>query len=257
MKIKTLKIISLVILLLPLLFSCRVNPSRMLETDRNYEYDQPPNDSISEYKISPSDFISFKLFSNDGFKIIDLTAINESGSARNLDDASIKYLVEYDGQVKLPILGRVKLSGMTIKEAEFFLETEYSKYYNNPFVLLKVLNRRVTIFTGSEKGKVITLNNENTTIIEALAQVGGLTKESKAYKIKLVRGDLKNPDVFLFDFSTLEGLKESDFVLQANDIIYVESKANIVLEIVRDVAPIVSLISSAITLIIVMDRFNN
>jgi len=154
-------------------------------------------------------------------------------------------------------LGTLELKGKTIKEAEKFLETEYSKYYIKPFVKIKIINRRITVFPGGGgKGQVIPLTNENVTMLEALGQVGGLTKEAKAFKFKLVRGNLKNPQVYLFDFSTLEGIKQADFVLQSNDIIYVETRNAAVRELVRDIAPIVSLITSAVTLIVVINNLN-
>ena len=134
---------------------------------------------------------------NDGTKLIDLTALsaNDAGGVRN---SVTSFLVESTGMCKLPIIGRVELRGKTIREAENFLQEQYATYYKKPFVLLKVLNRRVTIFPGIGKGQVITLENENMTIIEAIGKVGGLPKESKAHKIKLVRGDLKKPQVYLF-----------------------------------------------------------
>jgi len=204
--------------------------------------------------ISVSDIIEFQLYTNDGTALVDLTAISEK-ITQGTQLTSTSYLVEYDGFCNLPIIGRVKLQGKTIREAQTFLEEEYSKYYIKPFVLLKVTNRRVTVFPGgSSKAKVITLTNENTTLIEALGQVGGLSTESIARKIKLIRGDLKNPKVYLFDFSTLEGVKKSDFVLQANDIIYVQAKNNALREWIRDVAPVISLITSTITLIVVINN---
>jgi len=227
----------------------------MMEADKDYDYDAIPSDSTTNYIISSNDIIDFKLYTNDGTRLIDLTALS-TGETRSTANTTTSFLVESDGLCKLPIIGRVELKGKTIKEAENFLQEEYSVFYKKPFVQLRVLNRRVTIFSGIGKGQVITLNNENMTIIEALGAVGGLPKESKSHKIKLVRGDLKNPKVYLFDFSTIEGIENAGFVLQANDIIYVEPQKNALLEVVRDVAPVLSLITSAVTLIVVVSRLN-
>ena len=124
--------------------------------------------------------------------------------------------------------------------------------------MVKVSNKRVTVFPGGGgKAQVVSLVNDNMRLIEALGSVGGITKLGKAAKIKLIRGNLKNPQVFLFDFSTLEGIQKSDFVLQANDIIYVEPRSDYFQELLRDIAPIVSLITSTVTLVIVINRLNN
>jgi polysaccharide export outer membrane protein len=225
-----------------------------MKTPKDYQFDASPSDSILEYVISASDILSFRLYTNDGTSLVDLTAISENQTQRVMEN-NITYLVEYDGFVRLPIIGRIELRGKTIKEAEQYLEKQYLKYYIKPFVKLNVTNRRITVFPGGgSKGQVINLNNENISMLEALGQVGGLTKQAKAYKIKLVRGNLKNPKVYLFDFSTLEGIKEAGFVLQANDIIYVETRSDALRESIRDIAPIISLITSTLTLIIVVNN---
>ena len=139
---------ALAIVVLASLAACNVNPSIMLKTDKDFKFDAPPTEAADEYKITPHDIIEFRLFANDGFKLIDLTAISES-RAQAYNRTNLEYLVEFDGFCKLPIIGRVELSGMTIREAEKFLQEKYTKYYNKPFVLLKVMNRRVTVFPGT------------------------------------------------------------------------------------------------------------
>jgi polysaccharide export outer membrane protein len=110
------------------------------------------------------------------------------------------YLVEYDGVVKVPTLGRINIAGLTIKEAETMFEEKYSQYYQNPFVLVNVTNRRVIVFnSGSNNGTVLTITNEKFTLIEALAEAGGIDDFSKAYRVKLIRGELQNPQVYLFE----------------------------------------------------------
>ncbi len=238
------------------LFACNYNSSVMMKSKKNYSYDAPPTDTISEYIISTSDILEFKLYTNDGSLLVDFTAIKDQQSTANRV-TNFQYLVEFDGLCKLPIIGRTELVGMTIKEVENLLEEKYSKYYIKPFVQLKVVNKRVTVFPGgSSKAQIVLLQNNNMKLIEALGAVGGLTKLAKANRIKLIRGELKNPKVYLFDFSTLEGIKQSDFVLQANDIIYVEPRSDYLQELVRDIAPIISLITSTITLIIVINSLN-
>ena len=219
MNLNKIKSVLLLVVIISL-FSCNYNSNVMMKTGKNYPYNSPPSDSAVQYVVSPSDIIEFKLYTNDGSLLVDLTAISGQGGAVNIN-TNFQYLVEFDGQAKLPILGRIELKGKTIKEVEVLLEEKYSKYYIKPYVQLKVINKRVTVFPGgSGSAKIVPLRNDNMKLLEALGAVGGLTKLAKANRIKLIRGDLKNPQVYLFDFSTLEGIKESDFVLQANDIIY-------------------------------------
>jgi len=254
MIIKSIKKLAVFIAVVSL-FACNYNSAVMMRTDKDFVFDEVPTDTISEYILSVSDIISFQLYTNKGTSIIDVTAISESDSRGAVLRSGETYLIEPDGFVKLPILERTKLEGLTIREAEMLLEKEYAKFYINSFVKLKVKNRRIVVFPGgSGKAQVIPLENENITMLEALGQVGGLPNVAKSYKIKLIRGDLKNPQVYLFDFSTIEGIQKSDFVLQANDIIYVEKRNEAFQEFIRDVAPVVSLIVSSLTLFVVINN---
>ena len=90
---------------------------------------------------------------------------------------------------------------------------------------------------------MITLENTNTTLLEALALAGGI-EDGKARKIKLIRGDFKNPKVYLIDLSTIEGMTNGDIIIQANDIIYVEPVLHPARTILAELTPIVSLLTS-------------
>lgn len=236
----------LTIILLSFLFtSCQLlNPERMLRTPRNYEFAQVPDDRRQDqYVLAPNDQLYFRLFTNEGERLIDPI----SPMAMQQQRGEQTYLIEFDGMVKLPILGRTKLSGMTLREAERFLETEYLQYYNRPFVKMQVTNHRVTIFPGGRGGasSVIYLENTNTNIFEALAMAGGIA-DGRANRIKVIRGSLSEPQVFLIDLSTLEGVKNADMIIQANDIIYVEPRERVPQRILENVTPYLSLVTTAL-----------
>ncbi|MGE0561504.1 MAG: polysaccharide biosynthesis/export family protein [Flavobacteriales bacterium] len=245
----------LVVVIAVSIYACNVNPSIMMKAKKDYNYESGPNDSTIQYTIKPSDILDFQLYTNEGTRLIDLTAISNAEN-RLQGVTTTNLLVEFDGNCKFPVIGRINLKDKTIKEAVVMLQEEYSKFYIKPFVLLKVINRRVTVFTGIGKAQVVPLNNEYTTIFEVLGAAGGLLKESKAHKVKLIRGDLRNPKVYLFDFSKIEGIKDAGFTIQANDIIYVEPRKNTVIEAVRDLAPVVGIITSTLTLIIVINNLS-
>lgn len=225
-----------------------LHPSRMLKTDKDFKYSTPPKVKLQEYTISPNDIIEFRLYTNEGFKLVDLTSL-EAGNALNRQSNFITYLVDFEGNSKLPIIGKVNLKGLTLRQAEAMLEEKYAVYYNKPFAIVKVENRRIVVFPGSSgSAKVVNLVNENTTILEALAMVGGIQETGRANRIKLIRGDLKNPEVYLIDLSTMEGLKEADFIVQSNDIIYVEPIPDVSRGIVQRLSPIVSIMSGLIVI---------
>jgi polysaccharide export outer membrane protein len=233
-----------------LLSSCGlINPSMMLKTKRSFVYDTYTDTIDRQYRISPNDVIEFRMYSNDGFRLVDLTSQSTGNQSQIALTRSISYDVEFDGTVKFPILGRVKLEGLTVREAESMLQDEFTKYYNKPFVLINVTSKRIFIFPGAAgDAKVVPLVTDNTTLLEALARSGGIAGRGKAKKVKLIRGTADNRKVYLIDLSKIEGLKQGDIVLQSNDIIYIEPRADVARGILTELSPILGLISTTISI---------
>ena len=236
-----------IILLILSFSSCKVFRSNlMLKTSKEFTYDKLA-DSLSkqDYKIENNDILQVRIFSNDGFKIIDLANTTNANARFDLD-----YFVERDGTAKLPLAGKIKLAGLTIPEAQTYLEEIYDKFYVKPFVTVKVINKRVIVFPGNGGGaRVLSLTNFNTTVIEALALTGGIAEDGKAYKVKLIRNDgTPKPKVYLMDLSKIEGVAAGNTVVLANDIIYVEPRYRFAKTIVAEIAPLVSLLTTTILL---------
>lgn len=228
------------------LASCKIiQPNRMFEVPDNYQYSEF-KPSKKEYILQAFDKLNIQVYTNDGIRLVNIessTSLNQSGSG-------LIYLIEYNGMIKVPVLGFVKIEGLTVKEAEKFLEDKYSEYYQKPFILINVVNRRVIVFAGgSENGTVIPLTEENFTLIEALAQAGGISDFSRAYRIKLIRGNLNNPDVYLFNLSKISDLENVNLLLEANDIIYVEKRAKYASRILTEIAPYMSLLTTILLVI--------
>ncbi|PKP23205.1 MAG: hypothetical protein CVU05_00570 [Bacteroidetes bacterium HGW-Bacteroidetes-21] len=227
----------MVIVLLP---SCKMlTSSDFFKTEKDFSYAEF-KPSEKEYRIQPFDKMDLKIYTNDGYKLVDV-------SNTPMTQNQILYNVEFDGQVKLPSLGRVALAGMTLREAESMLETKYAEFFIEPFVMLSVVNKRVIVFSGgSSSGQVLEMKNDNYTLIEALADAGGISQLSKSYKIKLLRGELTAPQIFVFNIRSIKDMQKANFVLQANDIIYVETRPAYGTRIVTEISPYLSILSSVL-----------
>jgi polysaccharide export outer membrane protein len=244
---------------------CYINANLMLKTDKNYVFDSIPKNTQTEYVISPNDIIQFKVFSNDGTRIVDIS-IGDNGDGGGGNAATnvgfsgrtnLNFRVELDSFVRLPVLDTVKIAGNTIPQAEQLLEKLYSEYYVEPYVQLQVTNKRVIVFPGNgANAAVIYLINNNTTLMEALALAGGVTQRGRAARIKIIRkGDDGKRKMFMIDLSTaVDGLQYTDLLVQANDYIYVDPTPQYSKEIIAEISPIVSLLSSAILIYTVVQR---
>jgi polysaccharide export outer membrane protein len=247
-------LIGIVSLFLP---SCRLlNPSIMLKTDKTYAFDTLSVDSSStfsrQYRLAANDIIEFRLFANDGFRMIDLISMtNGSNQSAAIARQGFDYQLDFEGTVRLPIIGTTSLKGMTVREAELFLEQRYAEYYVKPFAIIRVTNRRVIVFPGNPgDAQVIMLTNNNTTLMEALAQAGGISENGKAHKVKLIRQTANpgDPKVYKIDLSNMTNIAQANIVVQANDVIYVEPRRQIASRTLREISPIISLASSILTI---------
>ena len=246
-------------LLLVVLFvqSCGVNSNLMLKTPKDYEFADidSMNETKSDYKIDINDILQMRFFTNDGIKVLDIASSATGNQQLFNPNNSLNYVIQNDSLVQLPVIGKVNIVGMTIREAELFLQEKYKGYYIDPFVQLSVTNKRVIVFPGNGGDAVVLyLANNNTTLLEAIALAGGITERGRASRIKLIRKTEQGKrEVYLVDLSKMEGLEYTDVIVQANDYIYVEPVPEIGKEILKEVTPIVSLISSAAVIVTVIN----
>ena len=120
---------------------------------------------------------------------------------------------------------------------------------------LRPLTPNFRNLSSSSKTQVIYLANNNTTLLEAIAMAGGITERGRASRIKLIRKDVNGKRiVYRIDLSTIEGLTYTDILVQANDYIYVEPVPELGREILKEVAPIISIITSGAIVISVISK---
>ena len=241
-------VFSLLILVI-LVSSCSVNKDFMFKTDIEYVYDVPLLDSTNkEFRISPSDLLNVAVYTNEGAIVFEATSSRERMMITT--ESTSSFLVESDGMVELPILGRIQAQGLTIQEFQKSVEEKFESQFVKPFCVTKVINRRVLVFNGQgSSGKVVPLENNNIRLVEAIALSGGLGSRANASKIKVIRKTKDDNLVFLVDLSTIEGLDMANMIVQNGDLIYVESTKNLGSEALNDVTPIVSLVTSVLLLV--------
>lgn len=205
----------------------------------------------TNYTIQPDDLLSIKVYTKNGEMIIDpeyeLSKNINANNRTNRPDP--EYLVRLDGSIFLPMVGDVNLLGLTIHEANLKLIDLYSEYFVDPYVITKYTNKRVTVL-GAPGGQIIPLTNENITIAEVLAMAGGLERSGNASRMTLIRGK----EVYLIDFSTVEGYYETNQIVKAGDILYVEPINRVLADNAASVAVILSTITTVTALLVLFIR---
>lgn len=209
---------------------------------------QQAKEAERNYVIQKNDYLKLDVYTNSGERIIDpeLKLLKDMPTQATMKPHPT-YLVNVLGLAKFPMVGEIKLEGLTVRQAEQILQTEYSKFYKDPFATLEYTNKRVIVL-GSPGGKVIPLVNENVTLVEIIALATGIENDAMAHNIRVIRGE----ELFVVDFSTIEGYKKGNMIMHHGDIIYVEPIRRPVAEATRDYAPLLSLMISITTLIVVL-----
>ena len=145
----------------------------------------------------------------------------------------------------------MKISGLTIKQAEQILQKAYGNFYEEPFVVVRFHNKRVIVL-GAPGGQVIPLTNENMRLSEVLALAKGVPTEARVNNIRVIR----NEAVFIADLSTFAGYQKNNLVMQPGDIVYVEPVRRPFKEALRDYSPVISIVTSLATLIFIISQVN-
>jgi len=205
----------------------------------------------TNYTIQPNDLLNVKVYTKKGEMIIDpeyeLTKDINPNNRNNRPDP--EYLVRLDGSIYLPMVGNVNLQGLTIHDANLKLVELYSDFFVDPYVITKYTNKRVTVL-GAPGGQIIPLTNENVTIAEMIAMAGGLQRTGNASKITLIRGE----EVFLIDFSSVDGYYKTNQIVKAGDIIYIEPINRVITENSSTIALVLSSITTVTALLVLFVR---
>ncbi|MDQ2770008.1 MAG: polysaccharide biosynthesis/export family protein [Bacteroidota bacterium] len=246
------------------------------------------NRSERNYVIQPNDYIEVRVNTNRGERILDPNGELQFGvptgtlpsrsaaspvsggssgtrnTGRNTSQGAgvsagaSEFLVYADGTAVLPMVGRVRVSGLSLLQADSVLATRFNEYYKDAFVTTRVTNNRVIVL-GAAGGQVITLNNDNMNLLEVLALAGGIDgggqggtgnfyrNGGRADNIRIIRGDLKNPRVQQVDLSTLDGMRRASLQVEPNDVIYVEPIRRPLLDALSDAGPLISLSGLVVT----------
>lgn len=143
----------------------------------------------------------------------------------NGNQNGIGYLVDVNGDIQFPILGKIHVKGMTRIQLQ---ETIVNKlieggYMNEPMVEVRFMNFRVFVLGTADGGKVLNIDNERCTFLEALAMAGGLSQFSKRDRIAVMREENGKIVTHFLDPRSTDVFYDPYFLLQQNDIIVTQS----------------------------------
>ena len=175
--------------------------------------------NIHVYTISPEASAPFNMGS------VSVSSSNTGGSSAS-SGGSQNYLVSNDGTINFPVLGRIKVVGLTKDECEDMILEQIRPYMapsEKPIVTVRQANYTVTVLGEVGSPGTIQVTREKINIYEALAQAGDLTVTGKRVNVKLFRENADGTrELHLLDLTDANIMNSPYFYLQQNDMIYVE-----------------------------------
>ncbi|MEA3521412.1 MAG: polysaccharide biosynthesis/export family protein [Campylobacterota bacterium] len=183
-------------------------------------------EKLFEWKISKGDRVEITAFNQSSGGGGQLNYLLNSGGQRintqRIGDEGM--LIGADGTVNLPLVGNIKIAGLTEGEAANKLITEFKKYLRSPYVTVKILNQRLFVLGEVKKPGVFLVNNGTMSLFEALAQSGDLTDYASRTNIRIIRGDMRDPEVREVDLTDFKSIRTASLILRPNDVVYVEAR---------------------------------
>ena len=151
---------------------------------------------------------------------------NPFGSTQNMGSQNaLGYLVDVHGNLQFPTLGQLHVQGMTRIQLQELIKNKLVEggYMNDPMVDVRFMNFRVFVLGTADGGKVLNINNERCTFLEALAMAGGLNQYTKRDKIAVMREENGKMVTHFLDPRSTDVFYDEFFLLQQNDIIITQS----------------------------------
>ena len=197
------------------------------------EVDLSQSAQLYEMTIKPKDLLSIFVFSSDAvaaapFNITENAQINNA-STRNFQRQPVQphqYMVDNNGEIDYPIVGKIKLLGLSIPQANNAIKSKIAKYFkdeNDCLVNTYIDNYEVTVMGEVKTPQTFTTTRNKMTVLEALAKAGDMTIYGKRDCVKILREKADGEyEIHELDMRDANVLNSPYYYLQQRDIVYVE-----------------------------------
>jgi polysaccharide export outer membrane protein len=252
-----MKKIVLLVFSLILLLSCASKKKvvYLQDIDQTKSYD---SSTLYEPKLQPDDLLSIIVSAENPELSVpfNLPQIQGNYEINNNQNGIKTYLVDNFGFIEFPVIGNLKLGGLTRTEATAKLVNAVGEYIKNPIINLRILNFKVSILGEVLKPSSFTLSSERITLLEAISMAGDLTIYGKRNNILIIREAEGKKTYNRVDITKSDFLNSPFYYLAQNDIVVVEpNKTRVNASVVGpNVTATISAISVLVTLIVVLLR---
>jgi polysaccharide export outer membrane protein len=166
----------------------------------------------------------------------------------------VDYLVDRDGEIDFPVIGKVKIAGLSPEEVRNLLRDKLSDYLKDPIINIRLMNYTVTVLGEVNQPGTYPVNGEQITVLEALGLAGDLTIKGMRKNVLIIR-DFNGTKVYTrIDLTRKDVLDSPVYYLTQNDVVYVEPNNSAIASSSLDqrTSITISIISTLITTAVIL-----
>lgn len=186
---------------------------------RTYDLD------VFDYKVQSNDllYVRFVSLTDAEFDFFSKSSPQNLGGGALAAGGGFLFgeLVDLEGNIPFPVIGKVKVAGMTVFEIQDKLQGLADQYLEAPVVKVRLLNFRVTVLGEVNGEQTVIMTNNRVSFLEAIGQAGGLGEFADRSNIKVIRQKGDRTEVFYVDLLKEDFLASDHFYVNQNDIIVV------------------------------------
>ena len=204
-------------------------------TDKSYKEivinEVNQQDTLYDARIQPKDLLSITVNTTDPqaaapFNLTVQTSINaaQANSTYVTSQPTLQqYLVNNEGEIDFPVIGKLKIGGLTKTAAEKLIREQLRPYLKEtPIVTVRMSNYKISVIGEVNRPGTFTINNEKVNLFEALAMAGDMTVYGIRSNVKLIREDNNGQrNIISLNLNEQNILHSPYYYLQQNDILYV------------------------------------
>ncbi|PKQ44056.1 polysaccharide biosynthesis/export family protein [Confluentibacter flavum] len=217
--LKTLRACTIIVLALFLTSCASKKEVVYFQNAKDFETIVNTDTFASRFKINDIVSINVSTFNLEAVRPFNLikNAGSENGRVEELD-----YLIDNEGNIDYPVLGKIKLLGLTVEEAKQLFKEKLNDYLSDPIINIRILNFRVTILGEVGKPGTYAVSGERSSILEAIGLAGDLTIKGRRDNVMVIRDFNGTKTYTRIDLTTKEAFNSPVYFLTQNDVVYIE-----------------------------------
>lgn len=177
------------------------------------------------------------------------------GGGNIMNNPNAGYLVDSEGTIDFPTLGKLSVAGYTIEQLRLMLTDKLKAYLVDPIINIRILNFKVTVLGAVGSPGVKNFNTNRVTILDVIAESGDVSPYGRRQEVLVIRDYQGVKSFNTIDLTKADLVNSPYFYMDQNDVVYVrERKAKIDATALPNLPIIVSSISFLTTMVLLLTR---